>query len=212
MVGRSTESLGGKKEIVARHDISDKLIHFTKGATEEAALENLLLMVGEGCLRGGNGMVKGGYRCVCFTEAPLPMVADDFMNDGSFARYSPFGLMFDKAWVHARGGRQVIYQPDAEFEQLPEQSRWRHVRYEPGATPPIDFTWEREWRVRADELTFVPSEAVLVVPNLEWEEFVFGIWDAQQELETEMYSTILEAATIELMHQPCPWRIARLVV
>ena len=196
--------------MAARPDISDKLIHFTKGETYEAALNKLLLIVGEERLRGGSGMIKGGYRCVCFTEAPLPAVADDFLNSGSFTRYSPFGLMFDKSWVHARGGRQVIYQPDSEFEQLPEQTRWRHVRYEPAATPPIDFSWEREWRIQVDELAFLPSEAVLVVPNLEWENFVFGIWESQQQLEAEMYSTILEAATIEQMYPPCTWRIAKL--
>jgi len=120
-----------------RLDISPYVVHFTGGASYEDALTNLLLMIGEGRIVGGAGLIRGGYRCVCFTEAPLPAIADGFVNEKAFTRYSPFGLMFDKTWLFARGGRPVIYQPDADYVALPEDMRWRHVRYEP---PQIDFT------------------------------------------------------------------------
>lgn len=193
-----------------RPDISDKVIHFTKAATHEDALGVLLTIVGEGRLVGGNGMIRGGYRCVCFTEAPLPAVASDLVNEGSFTRYSPFGLMFDKRWIYEQGARPVIYQPDAEFAQLPEEMRWRHVRYEPAGISPVDFTWEREWRLHCDELLFSPSDAVLVVPNQEWESFVFGIWDSQQQLEAEAYSAVLDQSIVWQMQEPCPWRVVSL--
>jgi hypothetical protein len=193
-----------------RFDISNKVIHFTKAATHEDALRTLLSIVGEGRLIGSDGMIRGGYRCVCFTEAPIPAVATDIVNNGSFTRYAPFGLMFEKSWIYERGGRPVIYQPDSEFAQLPENFRWRHVRYEPAIQPPIDFTWEREWRVCCDELVFSQNEAVLVVPNQEWEDFVFGIWHSQQELEAEMYSLILDQIIVEQLKEPFPWRIVRL--
>jgi hypothetical protein len=191
-------------------DISDKVIHFTKAATHEDALGVILSMVGGGRLMGATGMIRGGYRCVCFTEAPLPAVASGLVNAGSFTRYSPFGLMFEKSWIYERGGRPVIYQADSEFAQLPEEMRWRHVRYEPTTAPPIDFTWEREWRVHCDELQFSPNDAVLVVPNQEWEDFVFGIWDSQQQLEAEAYSAILDQMIIAQLEEPCPWRIVSL--
>jgi len=193
--------------MAARPDMSDMVIHFTKADENHTALERLLVMVGEGRLIGGTGMIKGVYRCVCFTEAPIPAMTNGFVNANSFTRYSPFGLMFDKKWVYEKGARPVIYQPDADFENLPENMRWRHVRYEP---PQIDFTWEREWRLHADELEFSPQDVVLVVPDQEHENFVFDIWDAQQQLEAEMYSTVLDAGALELMHQPCPWRIVKL--
>jgi hypothetical protein len=192
----------------SRSDISDYVIHFTKSTEEADALTILLTIVGEGRLAGSNGKIKGGYQCVCFTEAPLPAVAGGLVNANSFSRYSPFGLMFRKSWVYERGARPVIYQPDQEYSSLPEELRWRHVRYEPNGTPPIDFTWEREWRLHSDELLFSPSDAVLVVPNHEQESFVFEIWDSQQQLEAETYSTILDQLTLEQMHEPCPWRIA----
>lgn len=107
-------------------------------------------------------MIRGGYPCVCFTEAPLLAVANGFAPRLPANRYAPFGLMFDKTWVFARGGRPVIYESDHEFSDLPEQLRWRHVRYEPFGPAPIDFTWEREWRMRCEELLFSPTEAAIV--------------------------------------------------
>lgn len=194
----------------ARSDISDKVIHFTRGATYEDALECLLTIVGGGRLIGGNGMIRGGYRCVCFTEAPLPALADGFVNPASFTRYSPFGLMFDKAWVYMQGGRPVIYQADGEFNLLPKDMRWRHVHYDPVGAPPIDFTWEREWRIQTDNLVISPTDAALVVPDENWESSVRGIWDSQQDLQSESYSTLFEQTIVEQLRDPFPWRIVRL--
>jgi hypothetical protein len=193
-----------------RPDISDSVIHFTKAATYEAALEVLLTIIGEGRLAGGTGMIRGGYRCVCFTEAPLPAVATGLINADAFTRYAPFGLMFSKRWLYERGGRPVIYQSDAEFHQLPEEARWRHVRYEPSAVPPVDFTWEREWRVQCDDIHFSANEIALVVPDQEWKDFVFGIWDSQQQLQVEVYSSVLDHLVLEQLQEPCPWRVVGL--
>lgn len=191
-----------------RADISDKVIHFTKGATADEAFEKLLLIIGEGRLLAGNGMIKGGYNCVCFTEAPLPALAKGLVNSGSFTRYAPFGLMFEKRWLYDRGGRPVIYQPDGEFASLPEEVRWRHVRYEPNRTPPIDFTWEREWRLQCQELTFTPAESALVVPDQDAEEFVHHLWDEQQRYESQEYSLLLDGELV-VRRETFPWRITR---
>ena len=193
-----------------RPDISEKVIHFTRGATYEDALTTLLTIVGEGRLIGGTGMIRGAYRCVCFTEAPLPAIADGFVNAASFTRYSPFGLMFDKSWLYSNGGRPVIYQPDTDFNALQEDMRWRHVRYEPVASPPIDFTWEREWRIHTEYLNFSPTNAAIVVPDEEWESFILGIWDSQQDLEAESYSILFEQTIVEQLRDPFPWRVVRL--
>ena len=40
--------------------------------------------------------------------------------------------------------RPVIYLPDAEGNWIPQEEKWRHVRFEAGQ---VDFTHEREWRV-----------------------------------------------------------------
>lgn len=65
--------------------------------------------------------------------------------------------MVPKQWLYVQGGRPVIYQSDKEFYDLPEAIRWRHVRYEPASSPPIDFTWEREWRIQCRYLHIGPQ-------------------------------------------------------
>ena len=74
----------------------------------------------------------------------------------------------------------------------------------------IDFTWEREWRLPCDELTFDASEVALVVPDTGWQEFIFHIWNSQQQLEAEAYSTVLDQLVIQQLEEPCPWRIVPL--
>ena len=54
-----------------RDDLSDKLIHLAPGSNYDDAA-NVFSAILEGVqLVGGTGCIKGGYRCVCFSEAPL---------------------------------------------------------------------------------------------------------------------------------------------
>jgi hypothetical protein len=62
----------------------------------------------------------------------------------------------------------VIYQPDAEYSATAASQQWRHVRYEPDASPPIDFSWEREWRVQTEQLALPAGEANIIVPHESW--------------------------------------------
>jgi hypothetical protein len=98
--------------------------------------------------------------------------------------------MFDKSWVYNRGGRPVIYQPDSDFSVLPEELRWRHVRFELSEEQVIDFTWEREWRIHCDELPFSQAEAVIVVPNSEWATVLRRRHDAEQDMDVELYAMV----------------------
>lgn len=147
---------------VARSDLSENLIHWIAGETEEEAFEVLHCIVSEHRLLGGTGHIKGNYSCVCFTEAPQEAFHQ------VFGRYRPFGIEVKKRWAFECGGRPVIYQPESEYEALPDSHRWRHVRYEPDAAPPIDFSWEREWRIQASELAFHPGDVRIVVPDDTW--------------------------------------------
>src|SRR5271166_5892371 len=97
-----------------RPDIADTLIHFTRGESPDAAFSTLRKILAERRLCSGNRMVRGGYQCVCFTEAPLPAVANGFAARLPENRYAPFGLMFEKGWIFAQGGRPVIYDPESE--------------------------------------------------------------------------------------------------
>ncbi|HJV84140.1 MAG TPA: hypothetical protein VJ698_01590 [Noviherbaspirillum sp.] len=130
-----------------------------KGLTEADAFGVLRQIVSEQRLVGSSGSIRGSFRCVCFTEAP-----ESAFHQLS-GRYRPFGIKVSKKWLFKQGGRPVIYQHSDEFATLPDALRWRHVRYEPDAEPPIDFSWEREWRIQADELFLPPEEVAVVVPH-----------------------------------------------
>lgn len=142
-----------------RVDLSKYLVHWIKGETDAAAFDVLRQIVTEQVLRAGNGFIRDGYNCVCFTEAP-----EDVFHQ-IVGRYKKFGIRISKKWLFAHGGRPVIYQSDDEYPVLPEELGWRHVRYEPDAEPPIDFSWEREWRIRTNELALPSQEVTVIVPS-----------------------------------------------
>jgi hypothetical protein len=155
-----------------RGDLSNKLIHLVRGATSLAVKEKFASILASRELRGGTGFIKGGYTCVCFSEAPVGVLSQMLGNEDM--RYAPLGVIVGKVWLFERGGRPVIYQTDAEFDVLPEGLRYRHVRYEPHNG--IDFTWEREWRIRAEVLPLDPDQTTIVVPERRWVHAFGGGW------------------------------------
>jgi len=155
-----------------RDDLSDRLIHLTKGGSKDAA-STLFKIISERSLLGGDGKIKGGFRCVCFSEAPISKLATILANRSPHGmRYQPFGVMVEKAWLFGQGGRPVIYQPRDEFDLLPDGLKFRHVTYNPILEKPIDFSWEREWRIRADELPLDTNCTTIVVPNRDWAGYI----------------------------------------
>jgi len=190
-----------------RPDISDHVVHFTSDASTELAFKRFRSIISEGRLIGGTSMIRGGYSCVCFSEAPLASLEHGLVNPSAYSRYSPFGIMFEKSWLFAYGGRPVIYESHAEFDALPESHRWRHVRYEPD---PVDFTWEREWRIRCSELHFAPSDAFLVVPDREWADRLIAEHDADESFRVLQYSQVMDEFLAEQYRDDFPWRVAYL--
>lgn len=190
-----------------REDISDKLIHFTKGETLESAYETIRTIINESRLIGGSGFIKGGHICVCLSEAPLAALEHGLLNSSAYSRYSPFGIVFEKRWIFEQGGRPVIYQPDSEYDALPESHKWRHVRYEPNAEEPKDFTWEREWRILTEELNFNPSVAAVVVPDRDWAERLIAEHDSEQDFKTLQYSQIMDEELARQYRDTFDWLI-----
>lgn len=192
----------------SRPDLSPHLIHFTKAAGSLDAFSMLLKIIGEKRLRGSDGFVKGGATCISFTEAPFEILAEGLANPHGETRYSGFGLRFHKAQIYRLGGRPVIYQPDREYHALPAALRWRHVRFEPLAEPPIDWTWEREWRLPLEELPFTENDIEVVVPDDE------AAGRFVQEFERESHNSCMQWEVVLgqiawLYHEPNPWRILR---
>jgi hypothetical protein len=121
---------------------------------------------------GVSNTVRGPDPAVCLTEQPLSAVLVTRRCAGS--RYSGFGIAYHKYAIFNAGGRPVLYgsksmlgeriKPDEPGYQegkeiysggLPADLQYLWVRYEPTVgeweTYPIDFTWEREWRIKRGE-------------------------------------------------------------
>jgi hypothetical protein len=190
----------------ARPDMTDSLIHFTSGTSLDSAFDCFRKIVSECCLIGGNGMIRGSHQCVCFSEAPLPL-RSGLVNPNSYSRYRPFGLLFKKQWIFEQGGRPVIYQPDVEYDVLPEELKWRHVCHEP---PTVDFTWEREWRVHCPEVCFDPGVACLVLPSEDYLGALIADHERYQDAKWYQYSEVLEEEELMQYREDFPWRIVYL--
>jgi len=151
-----------------RGDLSNRLIHLTRGPTLQAAADNFQSILSQGCLLGSNRDIRGGFNCVCFSEAPLGTLTQSLAAPTENGmRYSAFGVVVSKTWLFNQGGRPVIYQANEDYVQLPDSLKYRHVRYEPHRG--IDHTWEREWRIQTDRLSLCPDETTFVVPTRRWE-------------------------------------------
>ena len=155
-----------------RDDLSQKLIHLTRGDSPDPAkakgeaVDRFEAIVNQRRILGGSGCIKGRFSCICFSEAPISKLSYILAAPSIHRiRYAPYGVMVEKKWLYQRGGRPVIYGPDADFEKLPLEMRYRHVQFDLTRAYPIDFTWEREWRLHAAELILDPSQVTLVVAD-----------------------------------------------
>lgn len=165
---------------MARADLSKHLIHWIKGMTDDESFGVLCKIVSEGRLLGGSGFIKGEFNCVCFTEAPQNNFHD------VVGRYRPFGIQVSKTWLFSQGGRPVIYQPSDDYDLLPDSHKWRHVTYDLEHKPnPVDFSWEREWRIKLDEL-FLPSDARILVPHQDWADILIMDHDESEQSRIQM--------------------------
>ena len=152
-----------------RDDLSHNLVHLLKGDTSADVLATFDKILADQALLGGTEDIKGNWPCVCFTETPLSHLAYALsLRDVHGIRYFPAGIMVSKPWLFSKGGRPVIYQPDADYTSLPEELQYRHVRYELDDTNTVDWTWEREWRIKCDRLDFTPEEVTLICPTRKW--------------------------------------------
>lgn len=146
-----------------RPDFSEWLVHLTREIDEgNGPFESLLLsprpkryvapfdvlrkILTEATIAGGLGFVKGKRRVACFSEIPLASITHFATKpDEKLARYRYYGVAVTKQAAYSQGGRPVIYLPDSESDWVPEDQKWRLVRFEPHNR--IDYTREREWRV-----------------------------------------------------------------
>jgi len=186
--------------------MSDKLIHLTKGLNDGEAVKTLIKILKDRALLGGGGLIKGGYKCVCFCETPLSHLAFVLANrEGTHFKYRAFGLMFSKELIYTLGGRPVIYGEAKQFDELPEAFRYRHVLFDPnrkgeaGKPEPVDLTWEREWRLKTNKLDFTPKDVTIVCPNRPFVEVAYeNLTILEGEGRMPWHFAVLEDIGIEI--------------
>jgi len=193
---------------VNRLDISPSLIHFTSGYTVEDAFRRIQTILAERKLLGSANKIKGGYQCVCFSEAPLDSLLGGLVNEHYYSRYSPFGIMVSKDWLFSLGGRPVIYETEQEYLGLAPSHGWRHVRYDLRPDHErVDFTWEREWRIRGDSLLFDPGVAQVVVLDRDWANRLWEEHNRNEDYKVVQYSHIIGSQHAEMQREQFRWTV-----
>lgn len=159
-----------------RSDTSLALIHLTGPRGDSEAIQSLISILSEGIIRssGPEGFIKGSQKAVCFTEMPLSSVFG-FVERSRKSRhpYDFFGIALSKQSAWAQGARPVIYLPNEEADWIPKEHQWRHVRLEYGV---VDFSHEREWRVKND---FYLNGIMfyVIVPDVNAERLIRSQWN-----------------------------------
>lgn len=111
--------------------------------------------------RNGNSTIYGGNPVVCFSEMPLINFIQYVHKRNDRTRLTECGIAVLKAEVYKNGGRPVIsgLSEDNVFEYLDKKKRiikpdilpikeqYRYV----SLTSDIDWTHEREWRIKCDK-------------------------------------------------------------
>jgi len=140
------------------------LTHFTRPSATASAFDNLAAILREGLIRGSSKMIRGKQPVVCFCDAPISELRQLLVR-ANRRRYEPFGLAVDRRYAFSAGARPVIYLPAAEADRIVAPGdRWRVVGFDPVGEPPVDWSFEREWRLAGD-LPLPAQGAVALVEN-----------------------------------------------
>lgn len=140
------------------------LTHFTRAAGTKSAIDNLEAILRAGVIRGATRLIRGKRPVVCLFDATISELGRLLVRS-SRRRYEPFGVALDKRYAFAMGARPVLYMPWREARLiLAEEEWWRVAAIDLERNPPIDWSFEREWRVAGD-LPLPARAAVALVEN-----------------------------------------------
>ena len=144
-----------KARIESRTDMTRRVTHLTKGATDDEAFEKLWKILIDKKLIAGTGFINGSEKVCCFQEVPLLSLAENLKYEASAdrnKRYSAFGIRYNKGTLFSKGGRPVLYGDVTELKNiLKPEEYWRIVSMSlTNSENIIDWTHEREWRIKGD--------------------------------------------------------------
>lgn len=163
-----------EKRIAERNDMSTSLIHLTRENSTQSVVNVLYNILKDKKIKGSttSGFIVGNEKAVCFQDAPLYSICQNIFfeqkkrkQDRNYKlRYRAIGLLFDKQYAYKKGARPVIYEKtDIAKTFLPPSEHWRIVNFNlESDSSIIDWTHEREWRVKGD-FEFELSDVTIIV-------------------------------------------------
>lgn len=105
---------------------------------------------------------------VCFSDIAIGELKERRVFRSHLSRwdFEPIGVAIRKDWIVSRGGRAVRYGSESDWESL-DEADLSFFQLASSGNGKIDWTQEREWRVRGDvDLRTVPSDAAFAfVPS-----------------------------------------------
>jgi hypothetical protein len=126
------------------------LTHFTRAAGTKSAIDNLDAILRDGVIRGATRLIRSRRPVVCLFDATVAELGRLLVRSNR-RRYEPFGVALDKRYAFGLGARPVLYMPWREAQQiLAEEEWWRVAAIDLNRNPPIDWSFEREWRMAGD--------------------------------------------------------------
>lgn len=164
-----------EKRIAERSDMSTSLIHLTRENSIQTGIDVLYSILKDKKIKGsttGSGFIVGNEKAVCFQDAPLYSICQNTFfeqkerkKDKTYKlRYRAVGLLFNKQFAYKKGARPVIYEKTEIAKTfLPPSEHWRIVNFNlENDTSIIDWTHEREWRIKGD-FEFELSDVTIIV-------------------------------------------------
>lgn len=168
-----------------RSDMSSFLYHLTRGSDNLDTFDVLIKILNEKTIKGSTtstGFIVGSNKAVCFQDTTAYGLCQNSYheqklregNDKLKVRYRPIGLAFKKTIVYGKGGRPVIYEKTETAKKLLDEDEWwRIVNFDlSDPNKIIDWTHEREWRVKGDFKFNLNDAFVILVNNAAYKAFI----------------------------------------
>jgi hypothetical protein len=167
-----------------RSDISIYVTHLTRARDNTPPMDVLIEILNSSKLKGSGsseGFIIGNKTAVCFQDMPLYGVSQNSLHEqlnkeqlGNKIRYNPIGLCFKKQYVYNMGGRPVFYEKkEVAKKLLPEDEWWRIVSFDiSNENNMIDWTHEREWRIKGDFIFDLKEVTVLLTKQEHYPDFI----------------------------------------
>jgi len=129
-----------------------------------SALDTLLRILREGCIRGSRRLVRGLEAVISWTSRPPRDLAAIRHWNRALGRWTfePYGIAVNRQWLRNQGAKPAIYGAGTIFERLPAGERFR---FQVGDANRAVWRLEREWRLLGDLRLDGTMDVLVLVPD-----------------------------------------------